>query len=111
LRTAVAPNATLDQLIDRGLAQGRLSLAELRDAFAQAGIDPAEGRSILRELTESGVNLAADNEPAITKKATRKPVNKTATKTAAKRSTRRASRRSEERRVGKAGGSPWSGGR
>ncbi|MEV4101071.1 RNA polymerase sigma factor [Nonomuraea sp. NPDC049649] len=91
-RTAVAPNATLDQLIDRGLAQGRLSLAELRDAFAQAGIDPAEGRSILRELTESGVNLAADNEPAITKKATRKPVNKTATKTAAKRSTRRASR-------------------
>ncbi|MFG1946993.1 RNA polymerase sigma factor [Nonomuraea sp. NPDC048826] len=87
-RTAVAPSATLEQLIDRGRAQGRLSLAELRDAFAQAGINPAEGRSILRELTESGVNLAADNEPTAQKKAARKPVNKPATK----RSTRKTSR-------------------
>jgi RNA polymerase primary sigma factor len=85
-RTAVAPAATLEQLIDRGRAQGRLSLAELRDAFAQAGVSPAEGRSILRELTDSGVELAADDEPtpAPRKKAARKP--------AAKRSTRKPSR-------------------
>jgi RNA polymerase primary sigma factor len=85
-RTAVAPAATLEQLIDRGRAQGRLSLAELRDAFAQAGVSPAEGRSILRELTDSGVELAADDEPAPAprKKAARKP--------AAKRSTRKPSR-------------------
>ncbi|MFI6538035.1 sigma-70 family RNA polymerase sigma factor [Nonomuraea sp. NPDC050547] len=68
-RTAVAaPPATLDQLLDRGRAQGHLSLSELRDAFALAGISPAEGRSILRELTEAGVSLAAENEPALTKK-------------------------------------------
>ncbi|MFI9549966.1 sigma-70 family RNA polymerase sigma factor [Nonomuraea endophytica] len=69
-RTAVAaPPATLDQLLDRGRAQGHLSLSELRDAFALAGISPSEGRSILRELTEAGVSLAAENEPALTKKA------------------------------------------
>ncbi|MFI7226560.1 RNA polymerase sigma factor [Nonomuraea angiospora] len=76
-RTAVAtPSATLDQLIERGRAQGHLSLAELRDAFADAGISPSEGRTILRELSESGVSLAAENEPSLSKtapKTSRKP--------------------------------------
>ncbi|GAA2413810.1 RNA polymerase sigma factor [Nonomuraea africana] len=68
-RTAVATSpATLDQLLDRGRAQGHLSLAELREAFAVAGISPTEGRSILRELTEAGVSLAAENEPSLGKK-------------------------------------------
>ncbi|WP_433444381.1 RNA polymerase sigma factor [Nonomuraea sp. CA-141351] len=99
-RTAVAtPPATLDQLIERGRAQGHLSLAELRDAFAEAGISPSEGRTILRELSESGVSLAAENEPSLSKtapkKTPRKPARakttgrkvaeaKTATETAAK---------------------------
>ncbi|GAB3131894.1 RNA polymerase sigma factor [Microbispora hainanensis] len=67
-RTAVADSperevtpTTLDLLLERGRAQGRLSLSELREAFAKAGVSPAEGRSILRELTEAGVNLASDN--------------------------------------------------
>ncbi|PZG44736.1 RNA polymerase sigma factor [Spongiactinospora gelatinilytica] len=60
----VAAPPTLDLLLSRGRAQGRLSLAELRDAFAQAGLSPAEGRSVLRELTEAGVSLGADDEPA-----------------------------------------------
>ncbi|MFI7042189.1 sigma-70 family RNA polymerase sigma factor [Microbispora rosea] len=67
-RTAVAASpereatpTTLDLLLERGRAQGRLSLSELRQAFAKAGVSPVEGRSILRELTEAGVNLAADN--------------------------------------------------
>ncbi|MBX6381367.1 MAG: RNA polymerase sigma factor [Microbispora sp.] len=67
-RTAVAASpereatpTTLDQLLKRGRAQGRLSLPELRAAFAKAGVSPAEGRSILRELTEAGVHLAADD--------------------------------------------------
>jgi len=71
-RTAVAtatPPADLEQLIDRGRNQGHLSLTELRDAFAQAGISPAEGRSILRELTDAGVSLAAEDEPALAKTA------------------------------------------
>ncbi|WP_030915051.1 RNA polymerase sigma factor [Streptosporangium amethystogenes] len=67
--TAVAASSeaptTLEQLIDRGRVQGHLSLAELRHAFAEAGISPTEGRSILRELTEAGVSLAAENEPVL----------------------------------------------
>ncbi|MEV0383495.1 RNA polymerase sigma factor [Nonomuraea sp. NPDC050643] len=72
-RTAVAtPPATLDQLIGRGRAQGHLSLAELRDAFAEAGISPSEGRTILRELSEAGVSLAAENEPSLSTTAPKK---------------------------------------
>jgi RNA polymerase primary sigma factor len=48
----------VDNLIQRGRSQGHLSLAELRTAFDQAGLTPAEGRSILRELSEAGVRLA-----------------------------------------------------
>ena len=48
----------VDDLIQRGRRQGHLSLAELRTAFDQAGLTPAEGRSILRELSEGGVRLA-----------------------------------------------------
>ncbi|MEV0146884.1 MULTISPECIES: RNA polymerase sigma factor [unclassified Nonomuraea] len=83
-RTAVAtPPATLDQLLDRGRAQGHLSLAELRHAFAEAGINPAEGRSILRELTEAGVSLAAEDEPSLGRPA-RTAARKTTTKRPAK---------------------------
>jgi RNA polymerase primary sigma factor len=53
-----ASTTRVDGLIQRGRSQGHLSLAELRNAFDQAGLTPAEGRSILRELTESGVRLA-----------------------------------------------------
>jgi RNA polymerase primary sigma factor len=48
----------VDDLIQRGRSQGHLSLAELRTAFDEAGLTPAEGRSILRELSEAGVRLA-----------------------------------------------------
>ena len=53
-----ANTTRVDDLIQRGRSQGHLSLAELRSAFDQAGLTPAEGRSILRELAESGVRLA-----------------------------------------------------
>ena len=53
-----ASTTRVDDLIQRGRSQGHLSLAELRNAFDLAGLTPAEGRSILRELTESGVRLA-----------------------------------------------------
>ncbi|MCW2880280.1 MAG: DNA-directed polymerase sigma subunit (sigma70/sigma32)-like protein [Sphaerisporangium sp.] len=68
-RTAVATSTEreatptpLAQVLDRGRAQGHLSLAELREAFSSAHISPAKGRSIVRELTEAGVSLAAENE-------------------------------------------------
>ena len=53
-----ASTTRVDDLIQRGRSQGHLSLAELRNAFDQAGLTPAEGKSIVRELTESGVRLA-----------------------------------------------------
>ena len=47
-----AASATLDELIARGRARGHVSLSELRTAFSEAGITPAEGRSLLRELSD-----------------------------------------------------------
>ena len=53
-----ASSTRVDDLIQRGRSQGHLSLSDLRTAFEQAGLTPAEARSILRELTEAGVRLA-----------------------------------------------------
>ncbi|NEA23745.1 RNA polymerase sigma factor [Actinomadura bangladeshensis] len=50
----------LSELLKRGRAQGRLSLDEVRGAFESAGISPAQGRSILRELSEAGISLAGE---------------------------------------------------
>jgi len=47
----------LDQLIQHGRGQGHLSLPELRAAFEEARVSPTEARSIIRELTEAGVQL------------------------------------------------------
>src|SRR5580704_13216401 len=69
-----ASTTRVNDLIQRGRSQGHLSLAELRTAFDQAGLTPAEGRSILRELSEAGVRLAnelAQAESAGTKGASR----------------------------------------
>ena len=52
----------VDELIQRGRSQGFLSLPELREAFDQARVSPSEAKSIIRELTEAGVQLG--NEPA-----------------------------------------------
>src|SRR6201987_2680728 len=53
-----ASSTRVDDLIQRGRSQGHLSLSDLRTAFEQAGLQPAEARSILRELSEAGVRLA-----------------------------------------------------
>ena len=47
----------VDELIQLGRGQGYLSLTELRAAFGDAGVTPADGRSIIRELAEAGVRL------------------------------------------------------
>jgi RNA polymerase primary sigma factor len=57
-----AATAALDELITRGRSQGHLSLGELRTAFSDAGVSPADARSILRELTDAGVQLANGGE-------------------------------------------------
>ena len=53
-----ASSSRVDDLIQRGRSQGHLSLSDLRTAFERAGLQPAEARSILRELSEAGVRLA-----------------------------------------------------
>ncbi|MER7546768.1 RNA polymerase sigma factor [Actinomadura sp.] len=52
----------LNELLKRGRAQGRLSLDEVRGAFESAGLSPAQGRSILRELSEAGISLAGESD-------------------------------------------------
>jgi RNA polymerase primary sigma factor len=55
----------VDELVQRGRSQGHLSLPELRVAFEQARITPTEARSIVRELTEAGVQLGNDQLDAL----------------------------------------------
>jgi RNA polymerase primary sigma factor len=87
-RDGEASTKRVDELIHRGRSQGHLSLSELRTAFEQAGVAPAEGRSILRELAEAGVRLA-DERQELSAKGTRTAPKDAARATAGK-STRRA---------------------
>ncbi|HEX9516235.1 MAG TPA: RNA polymerase sigma factor [Streptosporangiaceae bacterium] len=47
----------VDDLVRRGRRQGYLMLPELRNAFEQANVSPAEARAVLRELADEGVQL------------------------------------------------------
>ena len=51
----------VDDLVRRGRRQGYLMLPELRNAFEQANVTPAEARSILRELSDEGVQLGHES--------------------------------------------------
>jgi len=88
-----ASTTRVDDLIQRGRSQGHLSLAELRMAFDQAGLTPAEGRSILRELSEAGVRLA--NELAQPESAGSKGSRSRAARSAPARTAKRAEERAE----------------
>jgi len=68
----------VDDLVQRGRSQGHLSLSDLRTAFEQGGLTPAEARSILRELSEAGVRLADEENEAAN---AARPARKTAAKT------------------------------
>jgi RNA polymerase primary sigma factor len=71
-----ATTTHVDELIQRGRSQGHLSLPELRTAFEQAAISPTEARSIVRELTEAGVQLGNDQPEAPVQAATAPPTAK-----------------------------------
>jgi RNA polymerase primary sigma factor len=51
----ISPN--VDELIQLGRQRGHLSQTELRSAFAAAGLSPAQGREILKDLAEAGIDL------------------------------------------------------
>jgi len=67
-----ATSSRVDDLIRRGRSQGHLSLSELRTAFAEAGLTPAEAGPILRELTEAGVRLADEESRLLAPKTARR---------------------------------------
>ena len=79
----------VDELIQHGRSQGHLSLPELRDALERARISPTEARSIVRELTEAGVQLGNDQPEAPVQAAT---IPSTATATGAGPGSARKSR-------------------
>ena len=65
-----ATTTGVDELIQRGRSQGHLSLPDLRAAFERAQISPTEAKSIIRELTEAGVQLGNDQPEAPVQAAT-----------------------------------------
>ncbi len=57
----------VDELVRRGRRQGYLMLPELRNALVRANVTPAEARSILRELSDEGVQLGNEaSDPVAT---------------------------------------------
>ncbi len=75
----------VDELIQRGRRQGHLSLPELRGAFERARISPTEARSIVRELTEAGVQLGNDQPEAPVQTAALPPTSPAAGQAAARK--------------------------
>src|SRR5215831_12345305 len=75
----------VDELVQRGRAQGHLSLPDLRSAFERARISPTEARSIVRELTEAGVQLGNDQPEAPVQAATLPPTAPVAGQAAARK--------------------------
>ena len=83
--TAARPADTdvVEALVQRAAAlaaEGAVTLAQLRHTFDDAGIGPAEARAVLRRLTEDGMVIGADAEPAEKKpraKATTRPAART----------------------------------
>jgi RNA polymerase primary sigma factor len=87
-----ASSTRVDDLIQRGRSQGHLSLSDLRTAFEQAGLTPAEARSILRELSEAGVRLADEETETKGSGAKATAAKTTVVKTAAKPAARKTAR-------------------
>jgi RNA polymerase primary sigma factor len=113
-----ASSSRVDDLIQRGRSQGHLSLSDLRTAFEQAGLTPAEARSILRELSEAGVRLADEEtelnaprgkaKPAASKVAggAKASTATAATETAAKKTSAKKADQAPAAPAGSAAGAP-----
>ncbi|GAB2863663.1 hypothetical protein GCM10022221_74560 [Actinocorallia aurea] len=75
---ATGAAAHLADLLELGKSRGHLSLTEVREAFEEAGISATRGRSLLKELTESGVRLGDDGNGGDDAKPTKKTTRRTA---------------------------------
>jgi RNA polymerase primary sigma factor len=82
LATEDASSDAVRALIDRGRAQGYIATDELRRAFEDAHIPVSRAKSILRSLTEEGVNLMVSAQDSAAPKRARKATVAAASKTA-----------------------------
>ncbi|MGI5201527.1 RNA polymerase sigma factor [Spirillospora sp. CA-108201] len=101
-----SPSPALDDLLKRGRAHGRLSLDEVRGAFETAGISPAQGRSILRELSEAGISLAGEPDAVRTMAAAADHAGGETAQDASGAPRKRAARKGAVRKTAKAAGTP-----
>jgi RNA polymerase primary sigma factor len=78
------PLELVEALVERSQSEGRLSLEQLRAAFDEAGIGPAEAPKVLARLAEAGAVIETEKPRRTSKtaKAAAKPVAKAGTKTA-----------------------------
>jgi RNA polymerase primary sigma factor len=73
------PADVVEALVERSQREGRLSLAQLRTVFAEAGIGPVQARQVLQTLSEAGAVIGSEDKPARSRRAAKTPA-----KTAAK---------------------------
>ncbi|MDX6739955.1 RNA polymerase sigma factor [Actinocorallia sp. A-T 12471] len=87
--------AHLADLLALGRSRGHLSLTEVRQAFEEAGVSATRGRSLLKELTESGVRLGDDGGGDATRSTTNRSTTKTTRRSASGGRTARAAKKTE----------------
>ncbi|MHB8342254.1 MAG: RNA polymerase sigma factor region1.1 domain-containing protein, partial [Mycobacteriales bacterium] len=56
-------DSQVQALLERGQEQGQLSMTEIREAFAAAGVSTGQAKGILRSLTDAGVTLSLPAHP------------------------------------------------
>jgi RNA polymerase primary sigma factor len=56
--------AAVEELIDAASEQGALTFAEVRKAFDEAGLGPAEASRILKVITDRGITVGSDSPAA-----------------------------------------------
>jgi len=63
-RTDAALPAAVEELLDSANEHGKLTSAEVRKAFDEAGIGPAEASRVLKVISDRGVVVGGDTPPA-----------------------------------------------
>ncbi len=81
--TAARPADLVEALVERAQTDGALTPDQLRAAFEEAGIGPAEAGAVLRRLTEAGALLGTGERPARRRTPVR-PASRTAAKAASR---------------------------
>ena len=66
------PADVVEALVARSQREGPLSLPKLRAVFDEAGIGPAEARTVLQQLSEAGAVIGSDDKPARRRPAAKK---------------------------------------